>query len=60
LKRAIITLNGKLTPNFEYIGKLREKHHSLLKTMAKKEELIKTEMGETSSILNKNVSIIPK
>jgi hypothetical protein len=53
-------LNGKLTPNFEYISKLREKHHSLLKTMAKKEELIKTEMGETSSILNKNVSIIPK
>jgi len=60
LKRAVITLNGKLTPNYEYIEKLREKHNPALKTMLKKEENIKTEVGETSSILNKNVSIIPK
>jgi len=37
LKRAIITLNGKLTPNFEYIQALREKHNPALKTMLKKE-----------------------
>jgi hypothetical protein len=30
-----------------------------MKTMLKKEECVKTEVGETSSILNKNVSIIP-
>lgn len=59
LKRAVITLNGKLTPPFEYIQKLREKHNPQMKTMLKKEEIVKTEVGETSSILNKNVSIIP-
>ena len=26
LKRAVITSNGKLTPNFEYITKLREQN----------------------------------
>jgi hypothetical protein len=60
LKRAIITLNGKLTPSFEYIQALREKHNPALKTMVKKEQNIKTEVGETASILNKNVSIIPQ
>ena len=60
LKRAIITLNGKLTPNFEYIQELREKHNPALKTMVKKEQNIKTEVGETASILSKNVSIIPQ
>jgi hypothetical protein len=60
LKRAIITLNGKLTPSFEYIQALRENHNPALKTMVKKEQNIKTEVGETASILNKNVSIIPQ
>jgi hypothetical protein len=53
-------LNGKLTPSFEYIQALREKHNPALKTMVKKEQNIKTEVGETASILNKNVSIIPQ
>jgi hypothetical protein len=39
---------------------LREKHNPALKTMVKKEQNIKTEVGETASILNKNVSIIPQ
>ena len=37
LKKAIITLDGKLTPNFEYIQALREKHNPALKSMIKKE-----------------------
>jgi hypothetical protein len=45
LKRAVITLNGKLTTSFEYIQTLREKHNPALKTMVKKEQNIKTEVG---------------
>lgn len=59
LKRAIIALNGKLTPGFEYIQKLREENDSLLNTMVKKEQIIKAEVGQTSSILHENVIIIP-
>lgn len=36
LKRAVITVNGKLTPNFEYIAKLRAENDLQMNSMMKK------------------------
>ena len=60
LKRAVITSNGKLTPNFEYIAKLREEKELQMNTMMKKKEVNKVEVGATESILHDNVTIISK
>lgn len=56
----MITLNGKLTPDYEYINELREKNKLKMNTMMKKKEINKIEVGATESILHTNVSIIPK
>lgn len=58
LKRCVITTNGKLTPNFEYIKDLREKNEMQDKTVVKKTEEKKGEIGATASVLHQNVSIV--
>lgn len=60
LKRAVITSNGKLTPNFLYINDLREKNELKMNTMAKKTHENKIEIGATESVLHENVSLISK
>jgi PP-loop superfamily ATP-utilizing enzyme len=55
----VITVDGKLTPNFEYIAKLRPENDLQMNTMMKKVQVNKTEVGETASVLNTNVTIIP-
>jgi predicted nucleic acid-binding protein len=60
IKRAVITSNGKLTPNFEYIAELRQRNHEKMNTLMKKSEVNKIEIGATESILHTNVTIIPK
>ena len=58
LKRAVITTNGALTPNFYYIQELREKNQIQEKTMMKKTEEKKAEVGATASVLHENVALI--
>jgi hypothetical protein len=41
IKRAVITSNGKLTPNFEYITELRQRNHEKMNTLMKKREVNK-------------------
>lgn len=41
IKKSVIALNGKLTPDFEYINELREKHKQKMNTMMKKKEVNK-------------------
>ena len=60
LKRAVITSNGKLTPNFEYIAKLREEKELQMNTMMKKKEVNKVEIGATESVMHENVGIVAK
>lgn len=60
LKRAVITSNGRLTPNFEYIEKLREQNEFQMNTMMKKKDINKVEIDATSSVLHENVTIISK
>lgn len=60
LKRAVITTNGKLTPNFYYINDLREKNENKMNTMLKNHQETKDEVGATESVLHQNVSIISK
>lgn len=52
LKRAVIVSNGKLTPSFEYISKLREENELQMNTMMKKKQSNKIEIGATESILH--------
>lgn len=60
VRKSVIALNGKLTPDYEYINELREKNKLKMNTMMKKKEVNKIEVGATESILHTNVSIIPK
>jgi hypothetical protein len=41
IKRAVITCNGHLTPDFEYIDDMRKKNHEKMNTMMKKSEVNK-------------------
>ena len=56
----MITSNGKLTPNFEYIAKLREEKELQMNTMMKKKEANKVEIGATESVMHENVGIVAK
>ena len=60
LKRAVITANGKLTPNFEYIAELRKQNEMEMSSMMKKKQNNQVEVDATQSVLHENVSLISK
>lgn len=60
LKRAVITANGQLTPNFEYIAELRKKNEMEMTSMMKKKQNNVVEVDATMSVLHDNVSLISK
>lgn len=57
LKKAVIAYNGKLSPNFEYIRKLKEEN--LNKSLASKRKTKNSmEFDKSSSVFQNNVTVI--
>ena len=54
LKKAVIACGGKLTPNFEYIEKMREENEQKSMRTKKKDERT-LEFEKTSSVMYDNV-----
>ena len=46
LKRAVVTSNGKLTPNFEYITQLRQKNEMEMASISKNKRDSTVEVDE--------------
>jgi hypothetical protein len=57
LAKAVITCHGKLTPNYEYIAKLREENEKQSMT-TKKKQLHTMEFDPSNSVMQKNVTIV--
>lgn len=56
LERAVITSNGKLTPDFEYIAQLREENEQKsMATKKRQEQHAEQEFEISNSVMNKNV-----